>query len=134
MTHTWQYEDATLPGRPLSVTEQVTGEAARITERFVYAGNTDAEKVLNLAGQCVSLYDTAGLVQTDSLALTGVPLSVSRRLLKDADSPDVVTDWQGNDSAAWNALLDGETFTILSTVDASGAVLTTTDAKATHSG
>ncbi|MNG71997.1 putative deoxyribonuclease RhsC [compost metagenome] len=129
VTHTWQYEDATLPGRPLSVTEQVTGEAARITERFVYAGNTDAEKVLNLAGQCVSLYDTAGLVQTDSLALTGVPLSVSRRLLKDADSPDVVTDWQGNDSAAWNALLDGETFTILSTVDASGAVLTTTDAK-----
>ncbi len=77
VTRTWQYEDSELPGRPLSITEQVNGEAARITERFVYAGHTDAEKALNLAGACVSHYDTAGLTQTDSVALTGVPLSVS---------------------------------------------------------
>ncbi|CAI1221465.1 Uncharacterised protein [Serratia quinivorans] len=32
--------------------------------------------MLNLAGQCVSHYDTAGLVQTDSIALSGVPLAV----------------------------------------------------------
>ncbi|HIH1547963.1 TPA: RHS repeat protein, partial [Salmonella enterica] len=71
VTRTWQYEDASLPGRPLSVTEQAAGDAARITERFVWAGNTDAEKALNLAGACVSHYDTAGLMQTDSIALTG---------------------------------------------------------------
>ncbi|HIH1547968.1 TPA: RHS repeat protein, partial [Salmonella enterica] len=71
VTRTWQYEDASLPGRPLSVTEQAAGDAARITERFVWAGNTDAEKALNLAGACVSHYDTAGLMQTDSVALTG---------------------------------------------------------------
>ncbi|WP_036773647.1 RHS repeat domain-containing protein, partial [Photorhabdus australis] len=129
VTRTWQYEDAALPGRPLSVTEQVTGEAARVTDRFVYAGNTDAEKALNLAGTCVSQYDTAGLVQTDSVALTGVPLSVTRRLLKGADNPDTVADWQGADVSAWNDLLDGDARTTLSTADATGAVLTTTDAR-----
>ncbi|WP_219927894.1 RHS repeat protein [Aeromonas sp. HMWF014] len=129
VTRTWQYEETSLPGRPLSITEQVTDEDARITERFVYAGNTDAEKVMNLAGQCVSHYDTAGLVQMDSVALTGEPLSVTRRLLKNADSPDVVADWQGADVSAWNDLLNGEVYTTLTTADATGSVLTTTDAK-----
>lgn len=118
-----------LPGRPLSLTEQVTGEVARITERFVYAGNRDADRALNLAGQCVSHYDAAGLIQTHRMALTGIPLSVSRCLLKDADNPDTVADWQGDDASAWNDRLDGETHTTLTTADATGAVLTTTDAK-----
>ncbi|ACK45138.1 RHS repeat domain-containing protein [Shewanella baltica] len=129
VTRTWQYEDVTKLGRPLSVTERRNGEAARITERFVYADNTSAEKALNLAGMCVSHYDTAGLVQTDSIALNGVPLSVSRRLIKEADNPDVITDWQGDNTSAWNRLLAAESFTTLSTADAHGAVLSTTDAK-----
>ncbi|EOZ9390968.1 RHS repeat-associated core domain-containing protein [Enterobacter cancerogenus] len=129
VTRSWQYEDATLPGRPLSITEQATGEAARITERFVWAGNSAEEKALNLAGACVSHYDTVGLMQTDSIALTGVPLSVTRRLLKDADNPDAVVDWQGTDASAWNDLFGAETYTTLTTADAIGAVLTTTDAK-----
>lgn len=95
VTRTWQYEEAALPGRPLSITEQTPEGGARITERFVYAGNSDAEKERNLAGQCISHYDTAGLLQTDSVTLTGEPLSVTRRLLKDADNPDAVADWQG---------------------------------------
>ncbi|WP_440862532.1 RHS repeat-associated core domain-containing protein [Symbiopectobacterium purcellii] len=129
VTRSWQYEDATLPGRPLSITEQVTGEAARITERFIYAGNSVEEKALNLAGACVSHYDTAGLTQTDSVALTGSPLSVTRRLLKDADNPDTAADWQGTGASVWNDLLDAETYTTLSTADATGGMLTTTDAK-----
>ncbi|NHB98660.1 RHS repeat-associated core domain-containing protein [Photorhabdus stackebrandtii] len=129
VTRSWQYEDSELPGRPLSITEQATGEAARITERFVYAGNSVEEKALNLAGLCVSHYDTAGLTQTDSVALTGVPLSVTRRLLKDADNPDAVADWKGTDASVWNDLLDAETYTTLSTADATGVMLTTTDAK-----
>jgi insecticidal toxin complex protein TccC len=129
ITRTWQYEEASLPGRPLSMTEQVASEAVRLTERFAYAGNTPAEQALNLAGTCVSHYDTAGLVQTDSVALSGVPLSVTRRLLKDADNPARVADWQGGDTSAWNDLLAGESHTTLTTVDATGAVLTTTDAK-----
>ncbi|WP_082804077.1 RHS repeat domain-containing protein [Erwinia sp. ErVv1] len=134
VTRTWQYEDSELPGRPVSVTEQATGEAARITERFVYAGNTEAEKALNFARLCVSHYDTAGLVQTDSVALTGVPLSVTRRLLKDADNPDVAAAWQGTDVSAWNDRLDTETYSTLTTADATGAVLTTTDAKGNTQG
>jgi len=128
VTRIWQYEGDDLPGRPLSVTEQLTGEAARVIERFVYAGYGDAEKALNLAGQCISHYDTAGLLETRSIALTGVPLSVTRRLLKDADSPDALADWQGADASAWNDLLGGETCTTLTTADATGAMLTTTDA------
>jgi insecticidal toxin complex protein TccC len=129
VTRTWQYEDSELPGRPVSVTEQVPGDAARITERFVYAGHSPADKALNLAGLCVSHYDPAGLAQTDCAALTGVPLSVTRRLLKDADNPDVAADWQGEDISAWHALLDDETYTTRTTADAAGAALTTTDAK-----
>ncbi|MGX5056535.1 RHS repeat-associated core domain-containing protein [Enterobacter asburiae] len=128
VTRTWQYEDAVLPGRLLSMTEQATGEAARVVERFVYASNTDTDKALNLAGACVSHYDTAGLVQTDSVALTGVPLSVTRHLLKDADNPDSTVDWQGEDPSVWNDRLATELYTTLTAADAIGAVLTTTDA------
>lgn len=129
VTRTWQYEDTSLAGRPLSITEQVNGGAARITERFVYAGNTDAEKALNLAGQLVSHYDTAGLKQTDSIALTGVPLSVTRRMLKNADNANTVADWQGENAPAWNSLLDNDARTTLTTTDTTGSVLTTTDAQ-----
>ncbi|MDQ0431032.1 RHS repeat protein [Pantoea agglomerans] len=129
VTRNWQHEEGYLPGRPLSVTEQVTGGATRITARFVYAGDTEAEKKLNLAGQCVSHYDTAGLMQTSSFALTGAPLSVTRRLLKYADNPDVMTDWHGMDAPAWNDLLDSESQATLTIADATGAVLATTDAR-----
>ncbi|AIR59387.1 hypothetical protein LH23_01570 [Cedecea neteri] len=125
----WQYEAATLPGRPLSVTESTAGGAARVTERFVYAGNSAAEKARNLAGACISHYDPAGLEQTDAIALTGAPLSVTRRLLKDADNPAVVADWQGQDASAWNDLLAAETLTTQNTADSTGTPLTITDAK-----
>lgn len=129
VTRTWQYENATLAGRLLSVSEQAINSGVRITERFVYAGNTDAEKAFNLAGQCVSHYDTAGLMQTDSVALTGKVLSVTRRLLKDADDPDTVVDWQGENAAAWDKLLESEQYTTITTADTTGAVLTTVDPK-----
>lgn len=82
------------------MTEQAAGDAALIMERFVRADNSAERKVLNLAGACVSHYDTTGQTQKDSVALTGVPLSITRRLLKDADNPDVVADWQGIDVSA----------------------------------
>lgn len=129
VSRTFVYEDATLPGRPLSMTEQVNGEATCISDRFVYAGNTDAERALNLAGQCISHYDTAGLIQTDSIALTRVPLSVTRRLLKDANNPDTVADWQGQDASVWNDLLASEAYNMLTATDATGMTLTTTDAQ-----
>lgn len=125
----FQYEGDNLPGRPLAIMEQTADGRACITERFVYAGSTQAEKVHNLAGQCICHYDTAGLVQTESMALTGVPLCVTRRLLQDAANPGTVVDWQGADASVWNTLLSAEKFTTRTTVDATGTVLTTLDAK-----
>lgn len=129
VTCVWQYEDAGLPGRLLSVREQINGGIACITERRVYAGGTDAEKKWNLAGECISHYTTAGLVQSDSISLTGVSLSVTRRLLNNADNPDIIADWQGEEAAEWNERLGGEIFTTLTTTNAIGEWLTSTDAK-----
>ena len=124
VTRTWQYEDASLPGRPISVTEQVAGAPARIVERLVWAGPTPQAQAQNLAGQCIRHYDTAGLERTSSIALTGVPRTVARQLLKDADNPDTLVDWQGEDDAG----LEPDAHTTLTTADATGAVLSTQDA------
>ncbi|WP_174889481.1 RHS repeat-associated core domain-containing protein [Candidatus Williamhamiltonella defendens] len=122
---TWQYEADTLPGRLLSVTEQPQGESARITERVVYAGHNENEKAHNLAGQAVRHYDTAGLTQTDSLALTGTPLAVTRQLPPEGTP----ADWQGTQESAWQTSLSADIFTTHSTADATGATLTHTDTK-----
>lgn len=129
VTRSWQYEGPELPGRPVSITEQVIGEVPRITERFIYGSNSDVEKAMNLAGKCVNHYDTAGLKRIGSIALTGVPLLVTRQLLKNSDNPDTVADWQGTDISAWNEQLLAQAFTTQTTTDATGAVLTTRDAK-----
>ncbi|EXU76398.1 cytotoxic necrotizing factor Rho-activating domain-containing protein [Erwinia mallotivora] len=127
VTHTYQYENADLPGRPLSVTEQVNGEAARITKRFFYAGNQRADRDNNLAGQCIYHCDPAGILMTDGVALTGVPLSVTRLLLDDASDADVVANWQGDISACLNCV-EATGHTSLSIADATGSVFNTTDA------
>ncbi|MDR0219482.1 MAG: RHS repeat protein [Enterobacteriaceae bacterium] len=128
VTQTWQYEESALPGRLLSITEQLTGGSANVTERFIWAGNTEDEQKNNLAGQNVSHYDTAGLVQTNSVALSGELLSVTRRLLKDIDKMESAVNWPGNDSTVWNGLLDDEAYITQTTSDATGATLTTVDA------
>jgi insecticidal toxin complex protein TccC len=129
VTRTWQYEEASLPGRPLSIMEKTPDGETRVTERYVYADNTDAEKALNLAGQCVRHYDPSGRVETNSIGLTGAPLSISRKMLKGTNDINARADWQGADSSAWDDLLGGETYTSLTTTDATGAAITTTDAK-----
>ncbi|WBU47298.1 RHS repeat protein [Kosakonia pseudosacchari] len=129
VTCVWQYENAGLPGRLLSMREQINGGIACITDRRVYAGDTDAEKKWNLAGECICHYTPAGLVQTESISLTGGSLSVTRRLLNNADNPEMVADWQGEDSAVWNEKLSEKRFTTLTTTDATGEWLTSTDAK-----
>lgn len=128
VTSSYKYEGNTLPGRPLSITDHVTGDIARVSERFVYAGHTETEKNVNLAGICVSHYDTAGLIHTDSVALTGMSSSVTLRLLKNADDPDTVANWQGEEMSAWNDQLAMQSYTTLTTTDASGLPLMTTDA------
>ncbi|WP_228519591.1 RHS repeat protein [Morganella morganii] len=125
VTQTFRYEGADSAGRPLSIAEQTAGQKTQVTERFVYAGSSEAEKAKNLAGICTHHYDPAGLMQTDSIALTGVPLSVTRQLLKDADNPDIAVNWPESNP---ESLLSAEKYTTQTTADATGAVLNTTDA------
>ncbi|MDS0907047.1 RHS repeat protein, partial [Morganella morganii] len=122
VTQTFRYEGADSAGRLLSITEQTAGQNAQVTERFMYAGNSEAEKARNLAGICTHHYDPAGLVQTDSIALTGVPLSITRQLLKDADKP---VSWPESNP---QTLLSAEKYTTQTIADATGAVLNTTNA------
>ncbi|MBF8732751.1 hypothetical protein IRZ59_20155 [Pseudomonas guariconensis] len=62
--------------------------------------------------------------QDRALALTGVSQSVTRQLLKNADSPDTLVDWLGEDDAG----LKPDAYTTQTTTDAIGAVLSTQDA------
>ncbi|HDX4051342.1 TPA: RHS repeat protein [Enterobacter soli] len=128
ITRRWQYEAPELPGRILSVSEQQAAMATRITDRFIYSGNSAQEKSVNLAGQCARHYDTSGLVQTESIALAGSQLSVIRRLLRDADNPDTLVDWHGDSSSSWDALLDNEQIITTTRTQANGAISTSTDA------
>lgn len=121
--HSWQYESASLPGRPLSITEQVPGQTSRITERFVYAGHLPAEQALNLAGHCVRHYDVAGRVQINGVSLTGAVMSTSTQILPDS----VNADWQGTDETQWGMPLTGMVYVSMTTADASGNTLTFTD-------
>ncbi|WP_240000703.1 MULTISPECIES: RHS repeat protein [unclassified Photorhabdus] len=126
VTQTRQYEANTLPGRLLSVSEQAPEEKApRVTEYFIWAGNTQTEKDHNLVGQYVRHYDTAGVTQLESLSLTENILSQSCKLLADGQE----ADWTGNDETLWQTKLNSEVYTTQSTFDATGALLTQTDAK-----
>ncbi|MFZ5933930.1 RHS repeat-associated core domain-containing protein [Pseudomonas sp. HS6-2] len=128
VSHTWHYEVPILPGRPLAVSEQVASEVPRTTQRFIYAASTAADKDRNIAGHCISHYDTAGLMTTECMALSGVPLSMTRRLPQAATDPDLQVDWHGADPTAWNALLGPERYTTVTCTDATGNVLITRDA------
>lgn len=125
VTRNWEYEDQNSPGRLLSISDQVGSAEARITERFVWAGNSAAEQALNLVGQCVEHYDTAGLNRLDSLGLTGTPLSVCRQFLWE----DLEANWQGTGPADWQECLAPEVFTSHGSTDASGVAVIQTDAK-----
>ncbi|SPP31025.1 hypothetical protein ARAF_0127 [Arsenophonus endosymbiont of Aleurodicus floccissimus] len=108
----------------MSITEQQSGKESQISERFIWAGNSQAEKKLNLVGACIRHYDTAGLEQINSIALSGAMLSTSRRLLQD----NLVANWQGQDGSDWDAQLSAAIYTNQYTCDATGAILTITDA------
>lgn len=119
------HEAPSLSGRLLAVTEQSAGEALpRVAERYRWAGLSPAERHRNLAGQCVRHYDTAGLIELQSLALGSVALGHSRRLLQG----EAEADWAGDDEQGWQARLEREAYVTLRTLDATGVQLTQTDA------
>ncbi|OWO80573.1 toxin [Photorhabdus luminescens] len=123
---TWQYENSSLPGRLLAVSEQsVDEEIPQVIERFIWASHSPAEKNLNLAGQYMRHYDTAGLNQYNSFSLTGVRQSQSRQLLND----DQIPDWSGDNRSDWQSKLENKIYTTKSITDATGAPLKQIDAK-----
>jgi len=114
--------------RPTAITEQVNGETAKITERFVYNDSIDDDTAgKNLIGQLVRHYDNAGLQEINSTSLTGQPLSETRQLLP---SETADSDWQGDNDAAWQILLASDDgYTTAWTYNALGMLLTQQDAK-----
>ncbi|OCT39303.1 RHS repeat-associated core domain-containing protein [Pseudomonas putida] len=128
----WLYQEAALSGRVVAVSDQATGEVARTTERFVYADNSRASKDRNLTGQCTGHYDTVGLQTTERFSLCGPALSISRRLAKAADDPDLPVAWPGEDVSEWNALLADATYITLTEVDSVGSRLLAVDAAGHH--
>ena len=125
VTRRWNYEDATLRGRPLRISEQPAGQAARFTECFVYAGASPGEQALNLAGRCVRHYDPAGVLVTDEVALSGVPSAQRRFLLEGDDDYETEVDWQDIETFPRP---DSPFFITRTCTDASGAPLVSTDA------
>ncbi|WP_387462728.1 insecticidal toxin complex protein TccC [Photorhabdus sp. RM323S] len=120
------YEGNTLPGRLLSVSERVSDEETPdVTERFIWAENTTAEKDYNLSGQCIRHYDTAGVTRLESQSLAGTILSQSHQLLAEEQK----ANWMGDDETVWQSMLASEVYTTQSTTNAIGTLLTQTDAK-----
>lgn len=125
VTRIWSYEEGNLAGRPLQITELPDSGEALITERFVWATNTQMQKDFNVAGQCIRYYDTAGLTELESLTITRIKDSVIRQFLP----VDTEANWQGEDEHAWQNQLHEDRFNEFSQIDATGATLISVDAK-----
>lgn len=107
----WQYEDHTLPGRPLLVTEQDTPEGeARVAESFSWGMPAEGNRNLNLVGACTEHQTPAVISWLNTASLSGEPLITTQQLIADASVP-------------------GEALITTLTRDATGAVLTHTDGK-----
>lgn len=75
--------------RPLRVHEQPFGETTRTTERFVYAGASEALALRNQCGQLIRHDDTAGSLLAECFSISAEVLSQTRFFL----SPVALPDW-----------------------------------------
>ena len=115
-------------GRPESGCEQLSGsEDIRVSWRSGYgdAGPADdGSRGNNLRGINVAQYNDGGLLQINSVALSGAVLSQTQRFLASAES---LPDWPEDDTAR-ETLLEADVYTTTTAVDARGATLSQTDA------
>ncbi|ODS24075.1 hypothetical protein AB835_05480 [Candidatus Endobugula sertula] len=124
-----RYDYDTSSHRPTAIYEQrddLNDGAEQVTERFVYGQATDADKQNNLNLQLIRHYDSAGMLATTAISLTGQPLNQQRQLLvaKTTDS-----DWQGDTETTWQQALATPAYTNQWTYNALGIALTQIDAK-----
>ncbi len=114
------YEPPATAGRPLSVSEQAWGEAARVRERFIWAPPDASHRARNLAGGLIRQYDNAGYREVLGLALTGQPQATAQHLLV----PEAgLADWQRDVTPATEPPL-----AVSAGYDATGAPLADTNA------
>jgi len=115
-------------GRPAKGSEQLNGSEIRVSWRSEYgdAGPADeGSQGNNLRGAGVAQYDDGGLVQVNSVALSGAVLSQTQRFLSSSEG---LPDWP-EDEAEREALLEADRYDTLIASDARGATLKQTDAK-----
>ncbi|NWC10317.1 RHS repeat protein [Pseudomonas agarici] len=74
--------------RPLAISEQGAGQAARCTERYEYADAGTDFAAHNQCGQLIRHDDPAGTRTLDEYALTGQVLEQTQRFLSVLDTPD----------------------------------------------
>lgn len=125
--HIWRmcdYEEKTTLGRLIRRLERDV--VTTVSDYFVYAGHSPVEQASNLAGHCISHYDTAGLLQLNQVSLTGMPLSTARRFIQDAENAEVIINWQQDEMD--NALAQAK-FVNQKKCDATGSILLALDAK-----
>ena len=116
-------------GRPMSGSEQLSGsDDIRVSWRNEYGDSAPADDLLqgnNLRGVSVAQYDDGGLLQVNSVALSGVVLSQTQRFLASAED---LPDWP-EDETGREALLEAGKYNTTVSADVLGAVLSQTDAK-----
>lgn len=115
-------------GRPTDGGEQLSGsDDIRASWRNEYgdAGSVDdGSQNNNLRGMCVKQYNDGGLIEVNSVALSGAVLSQTQRFLVSAEA---LPEWP-EDETGRAALLEAEGYSTSVTADARGAVLKQTDA------
>ncbi|PEX03838.1 toxin [Bacillus cereus] len=116
-----------LIGRPKAVLEKQEGiEILKCRERFIYGENEIDAQANNLCGQLVRHYDTAGRSHTKGFSLSGIPLYLSRQLLKNIDEP---SNWSADGESTWIDFLDAVTYDTRWQYDIQGKKITQIDAK-----
>nr|WP_079893416.1 RHS repeat-associated core domain-containing protein [Salmonella enterica] len=122
--HTQAYDTL---GRPQSGSEQLKGEAFRISWRHAYTdtGSADANaQKNNLRGLCVQRWDDSGLQTVESVALSGAIIRQTQQFLLSAQAQP---DWP-EDDAGRQALLEDKIYLSTISADARGNSLNQTDA------
>ena len=99
-----------------------------VSDVYVWAGYSSHEKALNLGGSLIRHYDSAGCNLLESVSLTGLPLSQSRRLL---DNPRVMPNWREDDIER-EMLLSKTLYTTQSRYNTLGETIALTDAGGNH--
>lgn len=114
-------------GRPQSGSEQLKGEALRVSWRHAYTDTCSADanaQKNNLRGLCVQRWDDSGLQTVESMALSGAILCQTQQFLLSAQAQP---DWP-EDDADRQALLEDKIYVSTISADARGISLNQTDA------